>query len=516
MERAEKVLQFIRLLKHSKAPFTGQPFEPTEWQIDFIRKLYGTVDDNNQRQYKQGFLFIPRKNGKTTLAAALALYHLIADGKKGGEVYLAAGSRDQAHVCYNQVKAFINMSKPLRQRLKITEYKNIVEDSSTGSFLKVLSSDGNLAHGLNPTAVICDELHTWNNSRGRELWSALQTGSGTREEPMLLAISTAGTDQAGPCWDLYTYSKKVKSGRIRDDNFLPVIFEADPKDKWWHVKTWKKANPGLDDYRNRGDLEGMVKRAKHLPSERATFERLYLNRWTREESYWLDMDKWDGLQLKDQPDMSGRAAFAGLDLSATTDLTSFVMVIPDESDPPVYHVISRFWIPETKAAGTGRVDAVDYRSLAQENLVTICKGEVVNYRMVRDEIIDLSQQYNIQEIAIDRWNATSLGTELGEAGLNLVGFGQGYATMSPAMKELETLILSKRISHNGDKLLRWNMSNVVTASDPAGNIKPDKSKSKDRIDGAVALIMAAGRAAVHEEEQKSVYESREVLDFTWA
>ena len=196
MDRAERVLKFISLLKHSKAPWAGLPFQLMPWQEDFIRTLYGTLKPDGTRQYRQALLYLARKNGKTSMAAALALYHLLADGKPGAEVYLAAGSREQASICFNQCRDFVRSNPTLNKRLRIIEYKKLIMDPPSGSVLKALSADGALAHGLNPTAIIADELHIWEGKRGRELWEALQTGFGTREEPLLLCISTAGYDRA--------------------------------------------------------------------------------------------------------------------------------------------------------------------------------------------------------------------------------------------------------------------------------------------------------------------------------
>ena len=226
MDRAERVLKFISLLKHSKAPWAGLPFQLMPWQEDFIRTLYGTLKPDGTRQYRQALLYLPRKNGKSSTAAALALYHLLADGKPGAEVYLAAGSREQASICFNQCRDFVRSNPTLNKRLRIIEYKKLIMDPPSGSVLKALSADGALAHGLNPTAIIADELHIWEGKRGRELWEALQTGFGTREEPLLLCISTAGYDRASLFYEVYEHAKKVQEGKVKDDSFLPWLYEA--------------------------------------------------------------------------------------------------------------------------------------------------------------------------------------------------------------------------------------------------------------------------------------------------
>ena len=506
MSRAERVIKFISLLKHSKAPFAGKPFTLMGWQEAFIRQLYGTLTDDGLRQYRQALLYLPRKNGKTALAAALALYHLVADGKAGAEVYLAAGSRDQAGIAYNQARDFVRSNPALDGRLRIIEYKKEIIDDKTGSILKALAADGGLSHGYNPTAIIADELHVWQGKRGRELWEALITSFGARNEPMLLSISTAGYDRASLFWELYSHAKRVQDDPATDPTFLPCLFEAGPEDGWLDPDVWAKCNPALGEFRSLEDMQALANRAKASPATENSFRRLYLNQWTQAETSWLPLHRWEACGAAvDAEKLKGRLCYAGLDMSATTDLTSFVLLFPDDNDPAHYDILPFFWLPKARTTAR-RQDDVDYRAWARAGHLTLQPGDVLDQRLIKEDIQKLAAMYRIKEIAFDRWNASQLSVELQEEGASLVSVGMGYASLSAPSKHLEALVLSKRLRHGNNPVLSWNMQNVSIEQDAAGNIKPSKARSKDRIDGVVALILAISRAMLR--EQKSVYRER--------
>jgi phage terminase large subunit-like protein len=506
MDRADRVLKFISHLKHSKAPWAGKPFEPMPWQVNFIQQLYGTLTADDLRQYRQALLYLPRKNGKSFLASSLALYHLVADGKPGAEVYLAAGSRDQAGLCFDQARDFVRSNLTLNKRLRIIEYKKEIHDDKTSSILKALAADGGLAHGLNPTAIIADELHVWEGKRGREMWEALQTGFGAREEPLLLAISTAGYDRASLFWELYTHAKRVREDPKQDPFFLPVLYEADPEDDWQDPEAWAKANPALGAFRSIEDMESLAARAKQSPALENSFRRLYLNQWTQSETAWIPLHRWEACgAIVDPEKLKGRLCYAGLDMSATTDLTAFVLLFPDDSDPANYDILPFFWLPEARTTAD-RQDVADYRAWARGGYMKLQPGDVLDQRLIKQDIQELAATYQIKEIAFDRWSATQLSVELQEEGAAMVSTGMGYASLSAPSKHLEALVLSNRLRHGNHPVLSWNMGNVITEQDAAGNIKPSKARSKDRIDGCMALVLAISRAMLR--EQKSVYKER--------
>lgn len=506
-DRANKVIRFISLLRHSKAPWAGKSFILMPWQQDFIETLYETLTPAGLRQYRQALLFVPRKNGKTSLAAALALYHLVADGKPGSEVYLAAGSRDQAGICFNQARDFVRSNPTLNKRLRIIEYKKEIHDDQSSSILKALAADGGKIHGLNPSVVIADELHVWQGKTGREMWEALITAFGSREEPLLLSISTAGHDRNSLFWELYQQAKRVQEDPVYDPAFLPWLYEIDLGADWQDPATWARVNPALGTFRSLEDMATLAARARDSASLENSFRRLYLNQWTQAESVWIPPHRWDACKAIVDPEaLQGRMCYGGLDLSATTDLSAFVLVFPDDSDPCNYTVLPYFWLPEARTSDSAKQDAVDYRAWARSGHLTLQPGEVLDQRLIKRDIQHLADRYRIKEIAFDRWNAFQLAVELGEEGATMVSTGMGYASMSTPSKTLEEWVLSGRLLHTGDPVLTWNMANVTIEQDAAGNIKPSKAKSKDRIDGVVALTLAISRAMLR--DKKSVYMER--------
>ncbi|MBN4074750.1 MAG: terminase [Alkaliphilus sp.] len=502
-KRSNRVIKFVEMLKHTKSPWYGLPFELMKWQNELLTKLYGTETENGKRQYRQALLYLPRKSGKTTLSAALALYHLFADGVSGGEVYVVAGSRDQASLCFNTARDMVRQNKQLMSRAKIIDSRKTIVNINTGSFMRALASDVGNLHGLNASCVICDELHTW---KDRELWDTITTSGGTRSEPLVIAITTAGNDRQSVCYELYDYAKKVASNVIEDKTFFPAVFEADEDDDWTDPKTWEKANPALGSFRNLDELESLCKKAQEMPALEASFRRLYLNQWVSTDTAWLPIDRWNDCKGQvDLEKLKNRTCYGGLDLSTTTDLSSFCLVFPAEDG--TYEVIPYFWIPEAKLLNNR--DRVNYRLWQKKGFLEVTPGDVIDYRAILHKIHELSKIYQIKEIAYDRWNASQLVVELQSDGAEMVGTGMGFASMSAPTKQLEELVLSKRIRHGSNPVLSWCIANVILEQDAAGNCKPSKAKSTQRIDGAVALILALSRGMLR--EKRSVYSDRGLL-----
>lgn len=504
MDPAEKVLKFIKNLRHVKAPYYGERFIPEPWQEAYLRQLYGTVDERGRRQYRQSLLFIPRKSGKTTLAAALGLYHTFAAGEKGGEVYCAAGSRDQAALVFNTARDMLRQNPVLMERAKVIDSRKNISNVLTGTFFRALAADAHTAYGLNASVIICDELGFW---RDRQLYDALVTSTGARVDPLILVITTAGMDHHGIGHEVYDYAKKVQDGVVVDKTFLPCLFEAGPEDPWDDPATWARANPALGTFRNRDELAALCQRAVEVPALESAFRRLYLNQWVSAETSWISLDKWDECDLSTSRQLTDRPAWGGLDLSSTTDLSSFTLVFPDDNDPPAYDVLSWSWIPEERIH-TNR-DRVPYDAWQRQEYLETTPGNVVDYRHIKHKILELASLYDIQEIGFDRWNSSQLVTELLDEGAPMVEVGMGYASLSTPTKWLEELILARRLRHGGNPVLRWAASNVTIEMDPAGNIKPSKAKSMQRIDPIVSLVLALSRAQY--KQGGSVYDKKQML-----
>lgn len=441
--------------------------------------------------YLVGAAQIPTHN--STLAAGIALYLFLADKEPGSEVYSAASDKDQARIVFNVAKQMVIQSPKLRQRAEI--YKNSMAHLSSASSYIVLSADADTKDGLNAHGIVVDEVHA---QKKRDLIDVLKTSTGAREQPLEVYITTAGFDRHSICYEMHDYAEKVRDGIITDHQFLAVIFAAAKDDDWTDPGTWAKANPGLGISVALKYFHTQCNRAKETPGYENTFKRLHLNIWTEQHTRWLPKELWDSCALGAiRAQLKGRKVFAGLDLSSTKDVTALVLLVLDP-DGITYDVVPFFWIPEENIAKRVERDRVDYDVWHRQGFLLTTPGNVVDQEFIRTSINALATEFHFQEIAIDRWNAAKLQTELMADGFTVVPFGQGFASMAAPTAELERLLLAGLIRHGGHPVLRWMSQNVATTQDAAGNMKPDKSKSTDRIDGIVALIMAIGRATVNQ------------------
>jgi phage terminase large subunit-like protein len=482
----QEPIAFINRLTHTKGTFGGQAFNLRPWQRRIVQRIFKKRPDG-LRQYRTVLLMLPRKNGKTELAAAIALYGLLADGEMGAEVYSAAADRDQAGLVFG-VAAQMLRNDPAREAgCYIVESQKRIVHPTTGSFYRAISSEAHSKHGFNASMVIYDELHA---APDRRLYEVLSTSMGARTQPLLLVISTAGYDRHSILWELYAHAKKVHETPTIDPTFLPILYEAPEDADWTKRRVWKKANPALGDFRSLEEMQILCTRAKAIPAQENTFRRLYLNQWTEQASRWLSMPAWDACQAPiARASLAGRRCYVGMDLSTTTDLTALVAIFPDEAN--AFEVLAQFFVPEERIRERSRRDHVPYDEWARRGVLTATPGSVVDYEAVRRVLKDWAAEFSLQMIAFDPWNATDLVTRLQQQdGLPCVQMRQGFPSLSAPTKALEQAILGRRLRHDGQPVLRWNVSNVAVESDPAGNLKPSKTKSTERIDGVVALIMA--------------------------
>jgi phage terminase large subunit-like protein len=502
-EAAEKPVKFFaKHLRHTKGEHAGQPFHLLPWQADVTRKIFGWKRRDGSRKYRRVYIEVPRKNGKSQWAGGIGNYLLFADGEAGAEVYSAAADKEQAAIVFNAAKDMLESAPSLVKRSTALRRSIVVE--GTKSSYKVLSSDVKTKHGLNASGIIFDELHTQPN---RDLWDVLTTSTGARWQPLTVAITTAGYDRHSICWEQHDYAVKVMEGTIDDPSFLGVIYSAPDDADWSDPDVWEQANPSIDVTILRDYLQTECDRAKETPGYVNTFRRLHLNQWTESSSRWLNMEAWNECGEPINPaELEGQACWGGLDLATTTDLAAFALVFPrDEGFATLMH----FWTPEETIAARARADRVPYDMWAREGWIEPTNGNVIDYGFIRKRINELSEKYRIQEIGFDPWNATGLVNDLMEDGANMVVVRQGYLSLNAPAKELEKLVASRQLSHGGNPVLTWCAANVVVEMDPAGNLKPSKAKSTERIDGIVALIIALSRAIVG--EGNSVYEERGLL-----
>jgi len=507
IDPGERAVRFVNALRHGKGQWAGQPFNLRPWQERIVRDIFGTLRPDGLRQYRTAWIEVPRKNGKTHLAAALALYLLVGDNEPGAEIIGAAADRDQASLVFDVAANMVRGSKYLRGRLKVIPSTKRIVDPRTGSVYKAIAADVAGSHGFNASGIVADEVHAWPN---RELWDVLATSTGARRQPLTIAITTAGYDRTSIAWELHEYALKVRDGLVDDPTFYSVIYAADEGDDWEDEAVWRKANPALGDFRSLEEMRVLYQRAKENPALQNTFRRLYLNQWTSQETRWLDLAAWEATAgTVDRALLRGRECYAGLDLSSTTDLTALVLVFPMEDG--TVHVLPFFWIPEDTALAKERRDRVPYTTWARQGFITMTPGNAVDYTRLEQDIRALATEFRVLEWAYDRWNASMLVQRMQEDGATVVPVGMGYATMSAPTKHLESLVLQKRLIHGNNPVLNWMADNLTVEQDAAGNIKPSKAKSRQRIDGMVALIMALSRLMVHAGQGRSVYEERDVL-----
>lgn len=511
--KAEHAVNFINCLKHTKGRWRGVPFELLPWQDTIIREVFGTVKDNGYRQYNTAYVEIPKKNGKSELAAAVALYMTCGDGEWGAEVYGCASDRQQASIVFDVAVDMVDQCPALKKRIKpVMSVKRLVY-KPTNSFYQVLSAEAYTKHGLNVHAVIFDELHAQPN---RELFDVMTKGSGdARTQPLFFLITTAGNDRNSVCFEQHQKAEDIILGRKIDSAFYPVIYGAKDDADWSSEKVWYQANPSLGYTIDIEKVRNAYLSARDNPAEENIFRQLRLNQWVKQSTRWMQMEKWDACDFAvDEAELIGRECYGGLDLSSSTDITAFVLIFPPRTEEEKYIILPYFWIPEENMRLRVRRDHVPYDTWEQQGFLKTTEGNVIHYGFIERFIDDLGKKFHIKEIAFDRWGAVQMVQNLEGLGFTVVPFGQGFKDMSPPSKELMKLTLEKKLAHGGHPVLRWMMDNIFIRQDPAGNIKPDKEKSTEKIDGAVAAIMALDRSIRNGGNSSgSVYDDRGILVF---
>jgi phage terminase large subunit-like protein len=506
---ADYAVGFIECLSHTKGTWAGKPFELIDWQEQIIRDVFGTIKSNGYRQFNTAYVEIPKKMGKSELAAAVALLLTCGDGEERAEVYGCAADRNQASIVFNVAADMVRLCPALSKRVKILDSQKRLIYLPTGSIYQVLSADVSNKHGFNTHGVVFDELHTQPN---RKLFDVMTKGSGdARMQPLYFLITTAGNDTNSICYEIHQKAQDLLDGRKNDPTFYPVIYGADEADDWTDPKVWKKANPSLGITVGIDKVRTACESAKQNPAEENSFRQLRLNQWVKQAIRWMPMDRWDKCSFTTDPDsLAGRVCYGGLDLSSTTDITAFVLVFPPEEEDDKFIILPYFWMPEENIDLRVRRDHVPYDIWEKQGYLKTTDGNVVHYGFIEAFIEKLGEKYNIREIAFDRWGAVQMVQNLEGMGFVVVPFGQGFKDMSPPTKELMKLTLEEKLAHGGHPVLRWMMDNIFIRTDPAGNIKPDKEKSTEKIDGAVATIMALDRS-LRSERKTSVYDDRGIL-----
>lgn len=507
---ASRYVDFIEThIQHVKG-FSG-PLILEDWQRAIVGNIFGWKRPDGTRRFRKVFVYVPRKNSKTTLVAAVVLAVLILDGQRGAEIYTAAGDRDQAALVYDIASKMVAQNSELIAICQAYTASKTILLPEDGSFIRSVSAEAGTKHGYSASCVVVDELH---NQPNRELVDALTTSMGARAlcgSPLTIYMTTAGHDRESLCYEEYDYACKVRDAVFCDIETLPVIYEADASLDWCSPRTWAIANPNLGVSVSLEYLVAECEKAQRIPAYENTFRRLYLNQWTQTNTKWIRLSDWQAT-ASDMICKPGDECFVGLDLSATVDLTALCMAFPLPGGE--FFLDFRFWVPEDRAHDREIRDRVPYLTWARQGFIRLIPGATIDQEFVRQEIIALRDLYSIRRVAVDPWQATYMMTSLMADGFDVCSFRQGYQSMSPACKRFESLLLASKLRVQPTPVMDWMIDNVCVTTDAAGNIKPDKGSSRDKIDGVVAALMAIGVSDATQDKphaKQSVYEQRGLL-----
>ena len=511
-KKADRAVTFIENLCHTKGKWAGTPFWLLPWQEQLIRDIFGIVKPDGNRQFRTAFVEICKKVGKSELAAAVALYLLYADNEPSAEVYGAAADRQQASIVFDVAKQMVEMSPALMKRSKLMGATKRIVNYSNAGYYQVLSAEVGGKHGFSVSGLVFDEIHTQPN---RQLYDVLTKGSSdARQNPLHFIITTAGNDRHSIAFELHTKAVDILEGRRVDPTFYPVVYGLKDDEDWEDEANWYKVNPSLGYTVDIERLRDAYREAKQNPADEITFKWLRCNMWVSSTVAWIpDAIYMRGNEPIDMDALAGRDCYAGLDLSSTGDITALVLIFPPRDEEEKYVLLPYFWIPEETIPRRVKANSVPYDIWEKQGYIMSTEGNVIHYDFIEKFIMDLSEKYHILEIAVDRWNATQMIENLEGEGFTIVPFGQGFSSMSAPTKEFYRLLMEGRIIHGGNPVLRWMAGNVVIDTDPAGNIKVTKAKSKEKIDGIVAAIMALDRCIRQEGQSGSVYDERGLLVF---
>lgn len=509
-KKADRAVTFIENLCHTKGKWAGTPFWLLPWQEQLIRDIFGIVKPDGNRQFRTAFVEICKKVGKSELAAAIALYLLYADNEPSAEVYGAAADRQQASIVFDVAKQMVEMSPALMKRSKLMGATKRIVNYGNAGYYQVLSAEVGGKHGFSVSGLVFDEIHTQPN---RQLYDVLTKGSSdARQNPLHFIITTAGNDRHSIAYELHTKAVDILEGRRVDPTFYPVVYGLKDDEDWEDEANWYKVNPSLGYTVDVERLRDAYREAKQNPADEITFKWLRCNMWVSSTVAWIpDAIYMRGNEPINMASLEGRDCYAGLDLSSTGDITALVLIFPPRDEDEKFVLLPYFCIPEETIPRRVKANSVPYDIWEKQGYIMSTEGNVIHYDFIEKFIMDLSEKYHILEIAVDRWNATHVIQNLEDNGLTMVPFGQGFASMSAPTKEFYRLLMEGKIIHGGHPVMRWMAGNVVVDTDPAGNIKVTKAKSKEKIDGIVAAIMALDRAVRHESEGRSVYDTRGII-----
>lgn len=522
---AAYAIKFFGYMKLAEGAHAGQPFNLEAFQRFIVGSLFGWMGSDGFRRFRTAYVEIGKGNGKSPLAGGIGLKGLVADDEEGAEIYSAAVTRDQAKIVFSDAEKMVEKSDPLARRIE--QHVNNLMVLSTNSFFRPVSSEARGLDGKRVHMALIDELHEHPSSA---VVDKMRAGTKGRRQALIFEITNSGYDRQTVCYHHHDYSLRILSGAEQNDSWFAYVCQLDVCDKcrsegktmpacekcdqWTDEKVWLKANPNLGVSITLKYLREQVREALGMPSKQNIVKRLNFCIWTEQASRWIDMDVWTQCGLAgpiDRASLKGRRCYAGVDLSSTMDLTAKALLFPPTADDPLYRVLWSFWIPELSLVRRTEDERAMIKNWAQQKFITLTQGNVVDYGLMRESLGDDADEFKLEEIGYDPWNATQLATDCTADGLLVVPVRQGFATLAEPTKKFGEWLVDGKIDHGANPVAAWMAGNMSVATDPAGNIKPDKSTSTTRIDGIVAAIIAGSRAIVHGEEPDSVYETRGLL-----
>ena len=519
---AKRAIDFIQLLEHTKGEFANKTLhddirlklEP--WQQFLIWEMEGWRNKEGFRRFTRAYIEVARKNGKTSLAAALANYHFFSDAPRevGPEIYFAATKQQQAALAWDEADRQIQRNATLKGLSQTYKSKKHIVIPKTAAVMRPLGRDSKTEDGLNPSFAVIDEYHAHPDAG---IIDVIESGMGARKQPLTVIITTAGTNYIGPCIEEHEHLKKMLEGSIPAvENFFGIIYTLDEKDDWKNPKVWIKANPNLGVSVDESRLAEQINLASSSTTKITNVKTKRLNIWCKSVMGWIAFDAWEkcGKEKYGEEELLNRPCYGGMDLSSTQDITALCLSFPPMSEGEPYKHIYRFYMPEELITEKEDLDKVPYRIWIDQGLIFATPGNVIDYDYIEQDIMEMAPNYEIKEFCYDPFHAQEIVNHLTDAGLTMVPIQQGYRMMAPMCDTFEKRVLSKEMAHGDNPIMKWMITCVEMKSDRQGNImpmKPRRDSHGKRIDGVVANIMALGRASLQLSAQGSVYDERGVL-----
>ena len=501
-EKGERVAEFTCMFHHIKGPLAGTNITLEGWQSFLLTCVFGWVfKTTRKRRFRRVYIEVPRGNGKTTISVAPALYMLAADGEGGAEIYSAARVKDQAKIAFGLAQHMARKCPDFREALGVDIVAHRIIKPDNASFFEAVSSDADSLDGKNVHFGLIDEVHA---HRSRDVYDAIETGCGKRDQALLWAITTAGSDKTGIAYEQRTYVINILKGTVKDESYFGIVYTVDDGDDWTSHDIHRKANPNYGVSVEEKNLTDMCLKAMHSPASQAAFLTKHLNIWIQTDQALYDTVAWDACanpELKIE-DYYGKPCRIGVDLASKTDIAAVLLLFEDGA------TFSRFYVPQ---AAIEKTKNASYAGWQIEGHLVVTDGDVIDFNKIESDLRDDLSNFDVLEIGVDPWQSTQMSTSLASAGANVVEFRQVLANFSEPTKELDAMMREKRIMHNGNPVLAWMIGNVVGHYDAKENVYPRKERPENKIDGAVALIMALGLKLKGEVQASSYLANNDLL-----